>query len=140
MGPPAAERLRRSPDVRRVLRRGARASERRLVVHALDRGDDAPARVTAVASRRVGGAVERNRAKRLLREAVRTTGLPPGHDVALVARAAAPGASLTSVRADLAAALTSLALLVDEHTDEHTFGDLRPEGHGDRAEAVGTDA
>ncbi len=39
-------------------------------------------------SRRVGGAVERNRVKRLLREAFKYEGaaLPPGTDVVLVAR------------------------------------------------------
>lgn len=51
--------------------------------------DDEPAsvsRFTVVASRRVGNAVRRNRAKRLLREAVRAQEWRSGIDVVLVAR------------------------------------------------------
>lgn len=70
-------------------------------MHAFDRGDERPARLTAVASRRVGGAVQRNRAKRLLREAARLRTWPNGLDVVLVARAAAAGSDLAAVSSDL---------------------------------------
>lgn len=52
-----------------------------------------------VAGRRIGGAVVRNRAKRLLREAVRREGIRPGWDVMLVARSAIVGARLSDVQA-----------------------------------------
>lgn len=94
-------RLQRSDDVRRALRRGDRRGGRLLVVHVYDRVDARPARLTAVASRRVGGAVQRNRAKRLLREAARLRSWPAGSDVVLVARAAAASADLDAVRTDL---------------------------------------
>jgi len=94
-------RLQRSDDVRRALRRGSRRGGRLVVVHAFDRGDVREARLTAFASRRVGGAVQRNRAKRLLREAARMRAWPSGADVVLVARAAAAASDLASVRSDL---------------------------------------
>lgn len=46
------------------------------------------ARWTVSAGRKVGGAVDRNRAKRRLRDAVRAVGLPGGLDVVAVARPA----------------------------------------------------
>jgi ribonuclease P protein component len=80
------------------------------VVHAHDRGDDAAARLAVVASRRVGGAVQRNRAKRLLREAARTLAWHPGNDIVLVARAACARAGLHEVSLELAGASRSLGV------------------------------
>jgi ribonuclease P protein component len=81
-------RLRRSSDVKRVYDEGKSWAHPLLVllVHPNDVG---LTRVGVTASRKVGGAVERNRAKRLLREAARH--LYPeletkGWDVVLVAR------------------------------------------------------
>ena len=45
----------------------------------------ADTRLGLVASRRVGNAVARNRAKRRLRHAVRAAGAKPGHDVIVIA-------------------------------------------------------
>ena len=71
------------------------------MVHLRERGDGDPARVTAVASRKVGGAVQRNRAKRVLRAAAATVEIRPGVDVALVARRGATTCSTADVVAEI---------------------------------------
>jgi ribonuclease P protein component len=68
------------------------------------------------ASRRIGNAVERNRAKRLLREAVRLH-LPeivPGVDCLLIARRATPGASFHEVEAAVLMLLERADLLISK--------------------------
>jgi ribonuclease P protein component len=101
---PAPARLSRSTDVRRVLQDGKRRSGQRLALHGLIRSSEAPSdtvRLTVVASRRVGNAVQRNRAKRLLREAARTQVWREGLDVVLVARAACVTSGLDEVTEEL---------------------------------------
>lgn len=57
-------------------------------MHVFPRASEGATRLGLSVSRKVGGAVERNRVKRLLREAFTREGerLPPGTDVVLVAR------------------------------------------------------
>ncbi|MGH9173407.1 MAG: ribonuclease P protein component [Vicinamibacterales bacterium] len=80
-------RLRRGDEIDRVRASGKSWSSRLLVLAVLpnDRGHN---RYGFAVGKRVGGAVERNRAKRLMREAVRLRHpeLAPGHDVLLIAR------------------------------------------------------
>lgn len=88
-------RITRSGDFDAVYRRGRSAANRHLVVYAFARDDrpaTAPARLGLSVSRKVGGAAERNRVKRVLREqfAAIEPGLPRGIDVVVIAR---PGAA-----------------------------------------------
>jgi ribonuclease P protein component len=82
-------RLSRSADFDRVYREGRSHATRHLVLYTFPRAEgDGDARLGVSVGRRVGGAVERNRVKRALREAFWTVApdLPEGHDFVLVAR------------------------------------------------------
>jgi ribonuclease P protein component len=109
-GSSAVERLRSSADITAALAARRRAG-RLVVVHARTRDDDDATRVAVIASRRVGGAVQRNRAKRLLREASRQTAWQAGHDVVLVARAATARSNMSAVHADMLDVASRLDLL-----------------------------
>ncbi len=90
----AEQHLRRQLDFQRLRAEGRRFDCGAFTLWHLARPETEPgvARVGVVASRAaVGGAVRRNRAKRRLREIFRRHQqlAPPGHDLMLVARAAA---------------------------------------------------
>ena len=80
-------RLTGSADFERV-RSVGQAGSTPLFVAIAARGVDGPARVGVAAGKRVGGAAQRNRAKRLLREGVRPLYpfIDAGWDVLLLAR------------------------------------------------------
>ena len=85
-------RLSRSGEFDRVYREGRSHASRFLVVYSFPRADDgSDPRLGISVGRKVGGAVDRNRVKRLLREAFWSSvgGLPEGHDFVIVARPAA---------------------------------------------------
>ena len=67
----APSRLKRRAEFVRVAGKGRKAPMPGLVLQALSRGDDAPARLGFTVTKKVGNAVVRNRTRRRLREAAR---------------------------------------------------------------------
>lgn len=91
--------------VEQVFASGWSAALPLFVVRAVARGDGGPSRVSAVAGKRLGGAVARNRARRRLAEAARLHSLPRGLDVVFVARAGLLGASPAELAGQVASAV-----------------------------------
>jgi ribonuclease P protein component len=120
-------RLSKSADFDRVYRRGRSVASRHLVLYAFPWGDEAgsrdadqdetEARLGVSVGRKVGGAVDRNRVKRCIREAFWSLpdSLPQAHDYVVVAR---PGAASLLEAEGLGALRGDLANLVARFGEE----------------------
>ncbi len=120
-------RLKSSTDFERVRRDGRSHAHPLVVLLARRRAPDevapggalvgsAVTRVGFVAGKSVGSAVSRNRAKRLLREALRASAAPlaPGWDVVLIARRPLAASKLSEAKAALEPLLRRAKVLVPE--------------------------
>ncbi len=109
---PFRERLRRKRDFERVYEQGAVFQGRHVVLFCLATGVD-ERKVGFVASRKVGGAVARNRARRRIREAYRKlrAGLPEAAHLVFVARSGAADAEWEELFGEVAELLRKSGLL-----------------------------
>jgi ribonuclease P protein component len=101
---PRAARLLSRGHFDRVFKQGRKVVDRRLVVWIVPSPEGAThSRVGLSVSRKVGNAVQRNRVKRLLREAYRRAArdISPPLDMVILARPAAPPTTLPEARRSL---------------------------------------
>jgi ribonuclease P protein component len=108
--PASRGRLSRSAEFERVYRQGRSTANRHLVLYTFPNPAAQRPRLGLSVSRKVGGAVERNRVKRLLREAFADAeaGLRAGQDVVVVARPQARELAEREGLSGIAASLTEL--------------------------------
>ena len=93
------ERIRRRADFQHVYERGARIHGRYATLFVLA-NQLRVGRLGIAATRKLGGAVQRNRAKRLIREVFRRNKIAPGYDVVVVPKRELLGVGLTVLEAD----------------------------------------
>ena len=124
----AAERIRRRPEFERIYKEGARIHGRFMTLFVLPNGGTAP-RFGVAATRKLGAAVERNRAKRLSREVFRRNKLAAGLDIVIVPRREMLDAPFASLESDYHAAL-------DRRHRERPAPPRRPPGRGRRPRAA----
>jgi ribonuclease P protein component len=98
--------LRRQKDFDRVYRKGKSVGSRYVVVFTLKNHLPYP-RIAFLASKKVGNSVQRNRARRLMKESMRLTEiqLPEGYDYIFIARNTINDAKCPQVRRSLEDAL-----------------------------------
>lgn len=93
------ERIRRRAEFQQAYDRGAKVHSRYATLFILP--NRLPVgRLGIAATRKLGGAVRRNRAKRLIREIFRRNNIASGFDVVVVPKRALLDASLTALEAD----------------------------------------
>jgi ribonuclease P protein component len=102
-----AERLKKRSEFQAVLAEGRRSAGRYMVL-VVRSNREAFARLGIVVSKRLGSAVERNRAKRLVREVFRRSKQIPaalGRDIIVIPRRELLGATLSALEHDFREAL-----------------------------------
>lgn len=80
-----SQRIRRRAEFQQIYKQGTRVSGRYYTLF-IQPNRLAVGRLGVAATRKLGGAVIRNRAKRLVREVFRRSGIAPGFDIIVVPR------------------------------------------------------
>ena len=101
---PRAERVRRRPEFERAYGSGVKVHGRFMTVFLVPNGGQ-QSRLGIAATRKLGSAVERNKAKRRSRELFRRHKIAGGLDIVIVPRRDLLDAPFTSLEADYVAAL-----------------------------------
>jgi ribonuclease P protein component len=130
-------RLSRSAEFERVYRHGRSTANRWFVLYTFPNASADRPRLGLSVSRKVGGAVERNRVKRLLREAFAQVehGLRPGQDVVVVAR---PTAAELVERDGLDGVATALVALITKAGLREA--NPQPDGEGSPEQRIAAEA
>jgi ribonuclease P protein component len=104
-------RLTRSSDIQRVRRLGRSYTHQLVVLIALQ-SNGPVTRFGVIAGKSVGGAVQRNRAKRLIRESLRMVhpAIVQGYDLLLIARKPLPGSNFLYLQKAIDSLLTRAEL------------------------------
>lgn len=97
-------RIRKRAEFVRAYDQGVKRHGRYVIVFVVP-APGVTSRLGVSVTRKYGGAVERNRAKRRVREIFRRTPVPPGLDVVVVPKREFPDASFADLDADLRATL-----------------------------------
>ena len=103
------QRIRRHADFQNVYEHGTRIPGRYYTLFSKPNGLTV-GRLGIAATKRLGGAVVRNRAKRLIREVFRRNDIAPGFDLIVVPRRELLTTSLTSVEAEFRASVSRRVL------------------------------
>src|SRR2546422_6582851 len=99
------QRIRRRAEYQQIYERGTRIRSRFSTVFILP-NDKGITRLGIAATKRLGGAVVRNRAKRLIREVFRRNDIAPGLDIVVVPRHELLNTSLTTLEAEYRSSVT----------------------------------
>ncbi len=103
-GFPQSERVRRHVDYKKIYDQGSKVHSRYFTMFGLANGTTT-GRLGIAATRKLGGAVVRNRAKRVVREIFRHNKLAPGFDLVVVPKRDLIEASLATLETEFRSSL-----------------------------------